>query len=745
MLARSPRPVSTHRRGPAAPRSLALAHGALARAGLACAALAIAGLAGALLPAPAHADEGLPASRSAPRHAIATDRLIVKWRTEGLGAVQIDDTAGRTQRLAQRSGVALTPVRGIIDRLDVVRLATPMGGAALQRVIGHLKVDPSIEYVEADERRYALAVPNDPGYAAGSDSFGSWQGQWYLHDPDATTPAATGVVSAWDSATGAGLTIAIIDTGVDFTHPDLGVYNATTNPNGKLLPGYDLVCNDSTANCLSSTLTNTYYVANDGSGWDADPSDPGDWLTATEIGAGGPFYQHGCGGGDAHDQPLDSSWHGTKVAGVAGAITNNGIGQAGVAPGARLLPVRVLGKCSGYISDIVAGMYWAAGVSYSPLSGVPANPFPANVLNLSIGAHGPCTQTEQDAVTAISLAGHVIVVAAGNEGGPVDAPANCKGAISVAGIRHAGTKVGYSNVSSTGAAVTIAAPAGNCVNVSTTHPYALPCLYSIETTTDLGKTAPVAPDYTYAQVNGTYTGSQLNEGSVGTSFAAPMVAGVAALMLEANPYMNSAKVLERLQASAAPFPVPATAPTGGTCHVATLATDGNGAYTDVQNAECTCTTATCGAGMLDAVAALAQALRPIAAATASETTASPGDNITLDASTSTAAAGHTIVGWQWTSSASLSNASSATAKLVFPALRPVTVTLTVTDDLGRTDSTDLTINSHLVSAGSSGGGAMPGWALAALGLAALLRLRARARFGAGASARALRGPARRRN
>jgi serine protease len=106
-------------------------------------------------------------------------------------------------------------------------------------------------------------------------------------------------------------------------------------------------------------------------------------------------------------------------------------------------------------------MYWAAGMSYASISEVPVNPFPAQVLNLSVGGRAPCSQTEQDAVTAIVQDGHVVVAAAGNDGGPMDAPANCVGTLSVAGIRHLGTKVGYSNVSSTAATVSIAAPAGN--------------------------------------------------------------------------------------------------------------------------------------------------------------------------------------------------------------------------------------------------------------------------------------------
>jgi serine protease len=667
-----------------------------------------------LATAPPAIAQAAPYRADTPRQ-LATDRVIVKWRTSGVAAIQIDDTAARAAHLAESSGLALAPVRTIAERLDVLRLAAPVRGGEMQRVLERLGSDPSVQYAEADERRYILAAPNDPRYLPGSDANGSWSGQWYLGDPSAATPAATGAISAWATATGLNMVIAIIDTGVDFTHPDLGRYDVVANPTGKLLPGYDFICNDSGALCSGAATGNTYLVANDHDGWDADPSDPGDWISAADLARSDNFFK-GCGDGPNHDQPIDSTWHGTRVAGIAAAQTNNGIGIAGVAPGAYILPVRVIGKCSGYISDIVTGMYWAAGVAYTPLTGIPANPYPAQVLNLSIGAHSACTQTEQDAVTAITLAGHIIVAAAGNDGGPMSAPANCTGVLSVAGIRHIGTKVGYSNVSSTAAAVSIAAPAGNCVNLNTTHPFTLPCLYSIETTSNSGKTAPVSPTYTYALLAPGYTGSLLNEGSAGTSFAAPIVSGVAAMMVQANLNLNAAQIIERIQAAASPFPVPAVPATGGICHVAALTQDANGAYTDIQSSDCQCTTATCGAGMLNAVAALGQALRPQASVITSESRASVGDSITLDGSASSAASGHTIVAWAWSSDPSvpIENPTSAKARLVFPALRPLTVTLVVTDDLGRSATASKGIDSVGISAGSSGRGDFPAWALGLL-------------------------------
>jgi serine protease len=661
--------------------------------------------------------------RTYPSGEAPTDRIIVRWRDSGVAAIQIPSNTDRAARLSQSTGIPLQAVRQIRDRLDVVQLDAPLAGSALRHVVARLGADLAVRYAEPDQVRYALGDPDDPHFNAGSDSFGQWEGQWYLKDPTPDVPAAIGATTAWNTATGASYIIAVLDSGVDYNHPDLGLYGT----GGKLLPGYDFICNDSGANCTSTATGNTYVVANDTNGWDADASDPGNWLTVQDVASGG--LCPGQGLGPNHDQAVPSDWHGTRVAGIAAAITNNGIGVAGVAPGAYILPVRVLGKCKGYMSDIVTGMYWAAGLTTTDTSTLSTNSYPAQVLNLSLGGTGPCSQTEQEAVTTITQGGHLIVAAAGNDGGPMLAPANCTGVIAVAGIRHAGTKVGYSNVSSTAAAITIAAPAGNCVNLNVYHPWTLPCLYSIDTTSNDGSEGPVNAFYTYSKMVDGYTGNLLNEGTTGTSFAAPIVAGVAAMMIEANPGMNAAQLTARLMASATPFPVPTTAPAGGVCHVAALTTDSGGAYTDIQDKECTCTTATCGAGMLNATAALARSLYPLASFTTSTDRASVGENVTLDASASSAAKNLAIAGYQWKADpdVSIANATSAKATLVFPALRPITVTLTVTDSAGHQDTASRTINSVSLSAGGGGGGLGPtGLLILAAGAAAGLQGRRRA-------------------
>jgi serine protease len=687
-------------------------------------------LATAAAPLPAQ-QAVIQSARRAPAD-LPTNRIIVKWREAGVAAVQIDSLLGRTARLRAATGMRLDGVRSVAARLDVVRLRDRGAEAtmrdAVQVAVARLRADPSVEFAEADERIFILAAPDDPRYVGGSDAIGSWQGQWYLGDPSATAPAAIGAVTAWDTNQGANINVAVLDTGVVLDHPDLAgqflvVKNTTT------LIGRDFVCND-VLTMACDAQGSQYYTANDGDGWDANPADPGDWISAADLqikdpndATGTSYLYAGCGGGTNHDQPVDSSWHGTRVSGILAAATNNAIGIAGAAPGVHIMPVRIIGKCAGYTSDLVAALYWAGGLSNAVLGSLPAPSIHANIINLSLGNRLPCSQAEQDAINALNAASVLVVAAAGNDGGPVGAPANCTGVLSVAGIRHIGTKVGYSNISSTAAAVSIAAPAGNCINTGVNQP----CLYSLDTLSNEGKTVPMQPSnaltsYTYSSFNAGYAGNSLNNANIGTSFASPLVSAVAAMMASVNGNLLPSEVIQRMQEASTPFPVPATAATGGICHVASLAQDSSGNYTDVQDRDCQCTTATCGAGMLNAPAAIAAALRPIAVFTPSSTSGSIGQRISVDGSKSLAAKGHTITGYQWSTDPglSISNANGAVAEFVFPAFRPVSVTLTVTDEAGRRDSTSVKIESTVTasSSGSTSGGGAMGPELILLGLIA---------------------------
>jgi len=110
-------------------------------------------------------------------------------------------------------------------------------------------------------------------------------------------------------------------------------------------------------------------MANDGNGRDADASDPGDAVVANECGRGAAAAR--------------SSWHGTHLMGIIAALMNNGLYGTGMAPNVRIVPVRVLGKCGGYTSDIIDGMRWAAGLA---VPGAPKNAYPARIINVSLGS-----------------------------------------------------------------------------------------------------------------------------------------------------------------------------------------------------------------------------------------------------------------------------------------------------------------------------------------------------------------------
>lgn len=652
--------------------------------------------------------------RKTPAHlaeSTGSGRIIVKFRERSsiLSASNSSATAAtaatgpqKAALLGSRLGLKLTDGRILGERTQVLK-TQGMSSTALAAAVA---ADPDVEWAEVDHRRFIQTV-NDPRYPDNLSTTvapqGPASGQWYLRAPG-IDQSGRNVVSginiepAWVITKGStSIVIGDVDTGIT-PHPDL---------DSKMLTGYDFIGDVPTAN--------------DGNGRDSDPTDPGDYITAIENSTkNGEFF--GCtDGGAGGTIAEDSSWHGTQTAGILGAATNNGIGMAGTAYNVPVIAARALGKCGGYDSDIVAAAQWAGGIA---VSGVPTNAHPARVINMSLGSDGACSSVYIDALTALRNKGVVVVAAAGNgnaagEGIAVGTPANCKPratdadqtpiVIAVAALRHAGTKVGFSNL---GPEVTIAAPGGNCVNTAGA------CLYPILTTTNDGATTATTPTY-----------SSGGNASLGTSFSTPMVSGTVALMLSANPSLSNADVIRILKATARPFPTTSdTTPTPPVC-VAPSSTSQD---------ECLCTTSTCGAGMLDAGAAVnkvwteagGSVIAPVAAITASATTVQVGNTLTLSGTGSTTSStGAAITGYAWsvdsTAVATLSASSGASITLTGVAAGTATVTLTITDAEGRTATKTqaITVTTAASSGGGGGGGgggaANPAW-LVALALAGLL-------------------------
>ena len=462
--------------------------------------------ANAMEPTPTQAQAASSPVRTVPSNALqgpSVSGIIIKYR-DSAESVTLESAAESADRFISQSGVAASSLETLATDAKLLSFQNAIPLSEAKAIADDIAVnDPNVLYAEPDALMQ-IQQPNDT-------LFGQ---QWHLFEPvvGINMPVSP-IVPAGDKE----VVVAVIDTGI-LPHEDL---------EGRILPGYDFITAPS--------------MGNDGNGRDSDPTDSGDASDPLEC---GPFVR---------PRPANT-WHGLHVTGTIAAITNNNLGIAGIGDNVKVLPVRALGKCGGRISDIVAGMLWAAGFS---VDGVPDNPNPAQVLNLSLGAPGACGPTYSDALLKIRQRGATVVVAAGNEG--LDAsghrPANCDAVITVAATNRAGglSSFGNGKGSNHGSVVDISAPGGE-THTSETD--------GILSTLNDGIKAPANDVYKFYQ---------------GTSMAAPHAAAVIALLYQANPQIEPYEVLEVLQRTSQQFPLAANRP---------------------------CNVLLCGAGIVDATAAL---------------------------------------------------------------------------------------------------------------------------------------------
>ncbi|MDP2985602.1 S8 family peptidase [Hydrogenophaga sp.] len=552
------------------------------------------------------------------------ERARARWKAAS------DQTRERTRRLARDVGLPLREA-GEAGNAALLKFDRPLKGRSLEDAMRRVRLHPDVAWVEPNVfvKRLQTVTPNDQNFNV----------QWHLQVPGGGNPAAMNLPSAWHlttGSTGTPVVVAVVDGGVRFDHPDFALLGA------RLLAGYDLVSD--------------VDVANDGGGRDADASDPGDWVTLAESQT--TLF--------AQCDVANSSWHGTFITGQIAAATNNGAGVAGINWGARILPVRVAGKCGALVSDLLDGVRWAAGL---PVAGVPTNNNPARVINLSFGGDAPCSAAYQDAINAATDAGALVVVAAGNGSGALKRPADCQRVMTVAAVRKDGAKADYSSF---GPQVALSAPGGSDeagdVNL-------------LLSTDNAGTTVPGVNGYGYKQ---------------GTSFAVPQAVGVASLMLSVNSALTPTALIERMkQAAAARGHIDVAF---GQC---TLPTSGL----------CECSTTTCGAGLLDAATSVQLATGPAAVITPIGTV-TPGTAISLNGSASVALTGFNIASHQWTQvsgpTVAITNASTAMAGVSLPNSQASYVfRLTVTDDFlptARSGSDTVTVVAAFPATSGGGGG-----------------------------------------
>jgi serine protease len=422
------------------------------------------------------------ASQAPAASGFVADEVIISFRPQpGPGAQSGDPRQRVNQALSQSRGQQLQfrhrdssrPTLGRLEQAPQAAHVAPRGPMAelkqrnpqsyarvnTLRAIKQLRRHPDVLHAEPNYLLDTQLTPNDTYY--------SWQ--WHYQ--------AIQLPQAWSITTGsrpAGeeVIVAVIDTGALLSHPDLA---------GQLVDGYDFIQDPERAR--------------DGDGIDNNPDDPGD---SPERG--------------------QSSWHGTHVAGTIAAATDNNRGVAGASWGARIMPLRALGKNGGTTYDVMQSLRYAAGLDNDRDTLPPRR---AEIVNLSLGRAGEASTQEEALYNQVRELGILLVAAAGNNNSSSPMyPAAYPAVLSVSATDATNQKAVYANF---GGTISLAAPGGD-ISTDQNGDGQPDGIVSTLVDDRTGTRQPVYGHY------------------MGTSMAAPHVSGVLALMKAIYPELTPNQV-----------------------------------------------------------------------------------------------------------------------------------------------------------------------------------------------------------